>query len=155
MKRNIFILLGTIGNGYLGAMVFGKPDDEMLQLNDNTLYSGEPSTAWKGLDITQTYDEALALLRAEKYAEATDFLQKNWLGRLHQNYQPLGDWHLIHAGRQLPFAYLRTCFRQAGANKRGPFPQSQSFVRNNRPRKTAKPEWCNRERTSGESFLYD
>jgi len=36
------------------------------------------------------------MLRAEKYVEATDFLQKNWIGRLHQNYQPLGDWHLIN-----------------------------------------------------------
>ena len=83
-----------IGNGHLGAMVYGKTDDELLQLNDNTLYSGEPSTAWKDMDITTTYDEAVAMLREEKYAEATDFLLKNWLGRLHQNYQPLGDWHI-------------------------------------------------------------
>jgi alpha-L-fucosidase 2 len=39
-----------IGNGHLGAMVFGKTDDERLQLNDNTLYSGEPDIPWKGLD---------------------------------------------------------------------------------------------------------
>ncbi|MDR2764932.1 MAG: glycoside hydrolase family 95 protein, partial [Tannerella sp.] len=83
-----------IGNGHLGAMVYGKTDGELLQLNDNTLYSGEPSTAWKDLDITETYGEVTALLRAEKYAEATDFLLKNWMGRLHQNYQPLGDWHI-------------------------------------------------------------
>jgi alpha-L-fucosidase 2 len=83
-----------VGNGHLGAMIYGQPDDELLQLNDNTLYSGEPSTAWKDLDLTKTYDEVVAMLRAEKYAEATDFLLKNWMGRLHQNYQPLGDWHI-------------------------------------------------------------
>jgi alpha-L-fucosidase 2 len=83
-----------VGNGHLGAMIYGRMDDELLQLNDNTLYSGEPSTAWKDMDITETYEEATALLRAEKYAEATDFLLKNWMGRLHQNYQPLGDWHV-------------------------------------------------------------
>ncbi len=83
-----------IGNGRLGAMVYGRPDKEVFQLNDNTLYSGEPATAWKGMDIAPTYDEAVAMLRAGKYAEATDFLQKHWLGRLHQNYQPLGEWHL-------------------------------------------------------------
>jgi alpha-L-fucosidase 2 len=83
-----------LGNGHLGAMAYGNIDDELLQLNDNTLYSGEPSTAWKGLDITKTYEEVIAMLRAEKYAEATDFLLKNWMGRLHQNYQPLGDWHI-------------------------------------------------------------
>jgi alpha-L-fucosidase 2 len=115
-----------IGNGHLGAMIFGKPGDEILQLNDNTLYSGEPSTAWKGLDITQTYDEALALLRAEKYVEATDFLLKNWLGRLHQNYQPLGDWHLVNHvegeitgyKRELDIAnaVLRIGYRQNGVS---------------------------------------
>ena len=84
-----------VGNGRLGAMVYGKVDDEILQLNDNTLYSGEPATAWKGLDITSTFDEVVGMLRSEKYEEATDFLLKNWMGRLHQNYQPLGDWHLV------------------------------------------------------------
>jgi len=83
-----------VGNGHLGAMVYGKTDNEVLQLNDNTLYSGEPATSWKGLDITTTYDEVVDMLRTGKYAGATDFLQKNWLGRLHQNYQPLGEWHI-------------------------------------------------------------
>ena len=83
-----------VGNGRIGAMVYGRVDDEILQLNDNTLYSGEPATAWKDLDITTTYNEVVDMLRAEKYMEATDFLLKNWMGRLHQNYQPLGDWHL-------------------------------------------------------------
>lgn len=83
-----------LGNGRLGAMVYGKTDHEVLQLNDNTLYSGEPATAWKGLDIRPTYNEVESMLRAGKYAEATTFLQKNWLGRLHQNYQPLGEWHV-------------------------------------------------------------
>ena len=83
-----------IGNGRLGAMVFGKTGEEIFQLNDNTIYSGEPASAWKELDITTTYDEVVEMLRNEQYAEATDFLLKNWMGRLHQNYQPLGEWHI-------------------------------------------------------------
>src|SRR3954471_18030779 len=31
-----------IGNGRLGAMVFGKINDELLQLNESTLWSGGP-----------------------------------------------------------------------------------------------------------------
>jgi len=113
-----------VGNGHIGAMVYGKVDDEILQLNDNTLYSGEPATAWKGLDITTTYDEVLEMLRAEKYVEATDFLLKNWMGRLHQNYQPLGDWHLdnhvkgeiINYKRELDIAnsILKITYQQNG-----------------------------------------
>ena len=83
-----------VGNGRLGAMVYGKTDQEILQLNDNTLYSGEPASSWKKVDITATYDEVVGMLRAGKYAETNDFLQKHWLGRLHQNYQPLGEWHI-------------------------------------------------------------
>jgi alpha-L-fucosidase 2 len=32
-----------VGNGRMGAMVFGGISEEHLQLNENTLYSGEPS----------------------------------------------------------------------------------------------------------------
>ena len=31
-----------IGNGYLGAMVFGRVDDELLHLNEGSLWSGKP-----------------------------------------------------------------------------------------------------------------
>lgn len=34
-----------IGNGRLGAMVFGRPADELLQLNEATLWSGGRSAA--------------------------------------------------------------------------------------------------------------
>ncbi|MDR0756748.1 MAG: glycoside hydrolase family 95 protein, partial [Tannerella sp.] len=113
-----------VGNGHLGAMVFGRTDDERLQLNDNTLYSGEPDIPWKGLDISESYDRAVQMLREEKYPEAGDFLRKNWLGRLHQNYQPLGDWHLKNNvegeisdyKRELDIsnAILRISYRQNG-----------------------------------------
>ncbi|MDR1780542.1 MAG: glycoside hydrolase family 95 protein, partial [Tannerella sp.] len=59
-----------LGNGRLGAMAFGKTDDELLQLNDNTLYSGEPDIEWKGLDISGSYDTVVAMLREDKYVEA-------------------------------------------------------------------------------------
>ena len=82
-----------VGNGRLGAMIFGNADDELLQLNDNTLYSGEPSSRWSDLDITPLYPEMVRLLEAEKYLEASELL-KQWTGRLHECYQPLGDWHI-------------------------------------------------------------
>ncbi|GHU87509.1 hypothetical protein FACS1894155_00640 [Bacteroidia bacterium] len=81
-----------IGNGHAGAMIFGGIEQEQLQLNENTLYSGEPSTEYKGVNIsTGTFDTVVNLLRNKKYEKVTDIIQKNWLGRLHQNYQPFGD----------------------------------------------------------------
>jgi alpha-L-fucosidase 2 len=113
-----------VGNGHLGAMVFGKTDGERLQLNDNTLYSGEPDIPWNGLDIRDSYDRVVRMLREEQYVEAGDFLRKNWLGRLHQNYQPLGDW-LLYNNRpgevcdyirepDISNALLRVRYRQDG-----------------------------------------
>ncbi len=83
-----------VGNGRLGAMVFCDPSVELIRLNDNTLYSGEPRTVWKGHDITPSYEKVVDMLMNGQFAEAYDVLQYHWLGRLHENYQPLGDIHL-------------------------------------------------------------
>ena len=32
-----------VGNGRLGAMVFGVPGDELIQLNENTIWAGSPN----------------------------------------------------------------------------------------------------------------
>lgn len=83
-----------LGNGRMGAMVFGGITNEHLQLNENTLYSGEPSQAYKNVDITKDFNKVMKLLREEKNAEADEYIRQNWLGRLHANYQPLGDLFL-------------------------------------------------------------
>ncbi|MEJ7780556.1 MAG: glycoside hydrolase family 95 protein, partial [Daejeonella sp.] len=86
-----------IGNGFVGAMVFGGVEREHLQLNENTLYSGDPSTVYKGVNIRPTYKEVVSLLEKNKNAEAQEIIRKNWLGRLHANYEPLGDLYLDFA----------------------------------------------------------
>lgn len=83
-----------IGNGSMGAMVFGGVEVEHLQLNENTLYSGEPSLSFKDIDITKTYDHVVQLLKNGKNHEATEFVKKNWQGRTTHCYQPLGDLYL-------------------------------------------------------------
>lgn len=85
----------AIGNGRLGAMVFGGVETEHLQLNENTLYSGEPSLTYKNVRITpESFNEVLALMKAGKYAEAQKIICQYWLGRQHQSYQPLGDLYI-------------------------------------------------------------
>lgn len=85
-----------IGNGRIGAMVFGGAETELLQLNENTLYSGEPSVVFKEVKVTpETFNQVTSLLKAGKYPEASAVVCKNWLGRLHQYYQPFADLHII------------------------------------------------------------
>lgn len=85
-----------IGNGHSGAMVFGDVNNELLQLNENTLYSGEPSVIYKDITITpESFDQVVSLLKEGEYVEANEkIVTKEWLGRLHQCYQPFGDLHI-------------------------------------------------------------
>jgi len=97
----------AIGSGHLGAMIFGGADTERLQLNEDTLYADEPYTRTLGLDITERFDEVVALLRAGKHAEASDIIERDWLGRAQTCYQPVGDVILQfdHSGE--PADYVR------------------------------------------------
>ncbi|MDR1096640.1 MAG: glycoside hydrolase family 95 protein [Tannerella sp.] len=117
-----------VGNGQAGAMIFGGAGRELLQLNENTLYSGEPSVIFKDIKVTpESLEQAVSLLKRGDYAEAGEIAAKQWLGRLHQYYQPFGDLHIennrdgggeISACRRelnISEAIARTTFRQDGA----------------------------------------
>jgi alpha-L-fucosidase 2 len=86
-----------IGNGRLGAMIFGGVAEELLQLNENTLYSDEPGQRDLPLDITRDFDRVVAMLRRGEYAEADAIITHNWCGRSQASYQPLGDLRLSFA----------------------------------------------------------
>jgi alpha-L-fucosidase 2 len=88
-----------LGNGRMGAMVFGGPEREQLQLNEDTLYSGEPPADLRSIDIRKSLDQVIALIHAHKNAEADRLIMKSWLGRNQQCYQPLGDLSLDFPGQ--------------------------------------------------------
>lgn len=82
-----------VGNGRLGAMVFGRPGDELLQLNEATLWSGGPV----GKNINPGAYAALGKVRAalarEDYAQAYA-LSRQMQGLYTQSFLPLGDLQL-------------------------------------------------------------
>ena len=65
-----------VGNGRMGAMIFGGISEEHLQLNENTLYSGEPSQNYKNVSVTPGFDKVMKLLRDGKNAEADEYVRK-------------------------------------------------------------------------------
>lgn len=83
-----------IGNGRLGAMVFGDPVTEHLQLNENTLVSGYPGYRDLPLDVGQDFSAVTNLLASRQFAEADRMVTEKWLGRAWACYQPLGDLYL-------------------------------------------------------------
>jgi alpha-L-fucosidase 2 len=78
-----------VGNGRLGAMVFGGIQQERLQLNEDTLWSGGPRD-WNNPQALQVLPEVRRLIFEERYAEANTLAQQ-MQGSYTESYQPLGD----------------------------------------------------------------
>jgi alpha-L-fucosidase 2 len=78
-----------LGNGRLGAMVFGGVTTERLQLNEDTLWSGGPSD-WNNPGARSVLPEVRRLTLAGKYEEA-DRLSRQMFGPYTQSYLPMGD----------------------------------------------------------------
>ena len=79
-----------IGNGRLGAMIFGGVNEELLQLNEATLWSGGPVGENVNPNAYEFLAPARAALARGDYARASD-LVKNMQGHFSQSYLPLGD----------------------------------------------------------------
>jgi alpha-L-fucosidase 2 len=94
-----------IGNGRLGAMVFGGVAHERLQLNEDTLWSGAPSD-WNNPRARELLPELRALIFAGQYAEA-DQLARQMQGPYGQSYLPLGDLLITFAHDQPAEQYQR------------------------------------------------
>ena len=79
-----------IGNGRLGAMVFGGVNTERLQLNDDTLWSGAPR-AWNNPEAREHLEEVRSLVLNKQDYVAADQVCRKMQGPYNQSYQPLGD----------------------------------------------------------------
>ena len=122
-----------IGNGHIGAMVFGNPTKEHLQINHDEFWSGSPYTNYNRHAGPKALDTIRRMITDGKYGDA-DKYAANFIAEKVQgvNYQPVGDLHLDFTGhdqyknlrRELDIAkavstttyevdgvhYTRTCF---------------------------------------------
>lgn len=79
-----------VGNGRLGAMIFGRADEEILQLNEQTLWTGGPVDLDPNPEAKQYLQPVREALFADDPARAETMLKK-MQGPDSQVYQPLGD----------------------------------------------------------------
>jgi alpha-L-fucosidase 2 len=79
-----------VGNGRLGAMVFGRPGKELIQLNEATLWSGGPVGASINPGAFDALGKVREALAREDYAQAYALSRKTQ-GRYTQSFLPLGD----------------------------------------------------------------
>jgi alpha-L-fucosidase 2 len=84
-----------LGNGRLGAMVFGDVHRERIPLNEDTLWSGEPVAPLTG-DYSEALADVRAIVFARKYAEASAACER-LQGGFTESYLPLGDLWLDFA----------------------------------------------------------
>ncbi len=88
-----------IGNGRLGALVYGDPADDIIQLNDITLWSGKPVDRQEDAGASRWIPEIRRALFAEDYARA-DSLQLHVQGHNSSYYMPLATMHITELAPQ-------------------------------------------------------
>lgn len=115
-----------LGNGRLGAMVFGTPGKERFQLNEESLWAGCPMQSYPP-DFLKHLNEVRRLLFAGHNAEAHAYGRKNLTATptSFRSYEPLADLWLDFGAvettegyrRELDFAdgLARVTFRQSNA----------------------------------------
>ena len=84
-----------VGNGRLGAMVFGGVEHERLQLNEGTLWAGGPYDP-SSPEALLALPEARRLIFAGKFAEASGLIGAKMMAHplKQMPYEPLGDLQL-------------------------------------------------------------
>jgi alpha-L-fucosidase 2 len=89
-----------IGNGRLGAMVFGGIPEERIQFNEDTLWKGQPHDYVRA-GARDHLAEIRQLLFDGKIKEAEDLTRKTFLSDpvRQKAYQPFGDLHLHFTGQ--------------------------------------------------------
>ena len=97
-----------LGNGRLGAMVFGNPSEEQIQLNENTVWAGSPYNnanpkALKALPVIRK------LIFEGDYAKAQDMANKDFISQTAQGmpFQTVGSLYLRFPGSKDYTGYYR------------------------------------------------
>lgn len=88
-----------VGNGRIGGMIFGKPTDELIQLNEDSIWSGgfrnrNNPKAFENLEKIRT------AIREGRTTDAENICCDAFYGtnENQRHYQPLGDLHIWQEG---------------------------------------------------------
>ncbi len=97
-----------IGNGRLGAMVYGNVETETIQLNEHTLWSGSPNRNDNPLAL-DSLPEIRKLIFDGKQKEAEQMANRIIISKKShgQMFEPAGNLHLVFDGHENYTNYYR------------------------------------------------
>lgn len=97
-----------LGNGRLGAMVYGNPGAEQIQLNEETIWAGQPNNN-ANPDALEWIPKIRQLVFEGKYREAQDMATAHVKSHKNQGmpYQPFGDLRITFPGHTRYEDYYR------------------------------------------------
>ena len=98
-----------VGNGRLGAMVFGNPAKEQLQLNEETVWAGQPNSNANPNVDPNAINEIRDLIFEGKYRAAQDMVDQKIFFKVNHgmSYQSVGDLYLEFPGHEDYTSYYR------------------------------------------------
>lgn len=97
-----------IGNGRLGAMIYGDPCNEVIQLNENTVWAGQPNRN-DNPDAREALPVVRQLIFEGKYMEARDLANQKIISKTSHGmpYQTVGNLKLLFPGHEKYTDYYR------------------------------------------------
>ncbi|WP_319501377.1 glycoside hydrolase family 95 protein [uncultured Draconibacterium sp.] len=97
-----------VGNGRLGAMIYGNPENEIIQLNENTIWAGQPNRN-DNPDAKTALKKVRQLIFDGKYKEAQDLVNRDFITKKSHGmpYQTAGNLKLSFEGHQNVSNYSR------------------------------------------------
>ena len=97
-----------VGNGRLGAMIYGNPENEIIQLNENTIWAGQPNRN-DNPDAKTSLKKVRQLIFEGKYKEAQELVNRDFITKKSHGmpYQTAGNLKLTFDGHQNFSSYSR------------------------------------------------
>ena len=89
-----------VGNGSMGAMIYGDPTCERVTLNEDTLWSGTPRDK-NNAEAYKYLPEIRALMADGKIVEAEDIINRHTLGEMCETYLPFADMEIVSSAGEI------------------------------------------------------
>lgn len=104
-----------VGNGRMGAMVFGRPADELIQLNEESVWAGSKINN-NNKKAAQHLPEIQTAIFTGEYTRALDLSSQYLVGTPPRvrSYQPLGNLYIHYEHKDAPARYERSLHLNTG-----------------------------------------